>query len=621
MNLSKIKNFLLLSSRVTKTIIVSSADFLIFLFSIYLVIYFEVFLDLPIDNISFKPFLFSALTVFILFLLGVYKSLVRFINFTAIIELIRSLFLIFLLHTLVYIFFGDYSDLLVEFNSYKDVVLYWLISTVLIVSIRIVANLFFSEEISSSKVIIYGAGSAGIQLASALRYSVEMTPIAFFDNDKSLNNSYVGGLKVLSPNSFEKILRRRKVDEVLIAMPSAPRTVIQSILREIEKFPVKVRALPGVAELAQGKVSVSELKEIELEDLLGREKILPNEQLLQKNIKEKNVLVTGAGGSIGSEISRQVSRNKPSSLILLDSNEFSLYSISEELKLNFPNLKIINILGNVTNEKRMNYVCTNFKVDTIYHSAAYKHVPIVEESPFEGVFNNIFGTLSCIRSALSSKVETFVFISTDKAVRPTNIMGASKRFAELILQAISKESPNSEIKITMVRFGNVLGSSGSAVPLFSKQIKAGGPVTVTHAEIIRYFMTISEAAELVIQAGALGNGGEVFVLDMGEPVKILELAKSMIRLSGMEVKDKENPNGDIEIAFTGLRPGEKLYEELLIGNDVSSTEHSKIWQAEEECIEWKEVENFLTLIKKAQENYDVEELRKVFSLSVSGFKN
>ena len=621
MNLDKLKTLLLLSSRTTKSIFVSLVDYLIFLFSIYLIIYFDFFLDLSISAITFKPFLFSALSVCILYLLGVYRTLVRFINFTAIVRLIRSLFFIFLLHSFVFIFFEDYSDLLVEFASYKDIVLYWLLSTVLIIAVRIIANWFFSKEISSSKVIIYGAGSAGIQLASALRYSIEMTPIAFVDNDRSLNNTYVGGLKVLSPESFEKILRRKKVDEVLIAMPSASRTTIQTILRNIEKFPVKVRALPGVAELAQGKVSVSELKEIELEDLLGRERVLPNEKLLQKNIKEKNVLVTGAGGSIGSEISRQVSINEPSSLILLDANEFSLYSISEELKLEFPNLKIITMLGNVTNEKRMNYVFTNFKVDTIYHSAAYKHVPIVEGSPFEGVFNNIFGTLSCIKSALSSGVETFVFISTDKAVRPTNIMGASKRFAELILQAISKDSNNKEITITMVRFGNVLGSSGSAVPLFSKQIEAGGPVTVTHPEIIRYFMTISEAAELVIQAGALGNGGEVFVLDMGEPVKILQLAKRMIRLSGMEIKDKENPNGDIEITFTGLRPGEKLYEELLIGNQVSQTEHSKIWRAEEEHIEWKEIENFLNLIKKAQEDNDFEGLRKVFYDSVSGFNH
>ena len=619
MNIKKLKTSLLLSSRLTKVLIVSSVDYLVFLISIYLVLYFELSQKLPIPSLTFKPFVFSALTVSILYLLGVYRSLVRFINFTAIIELIRSLFLIFLFHSVIFIFFEYYHSLLIEFESYKDIILFWLLSAFLIVGIRLMANAFFSEEISSSKVIIYGAGSAGIQLASALRYSVEMTPIAFVDNDKSLNNTSVGGLKVLSPKSFEKILRRRKVDEVLIAMPSASRSTIQTILRDIEKFPVKVRALPGVAELAQGKVSVSELKEIQLEDLLGREKVLPNERLLNKNIKEKTVLVTGAGGSIGSEISRQVCRNNPSSIILFDSNEFSLYSISEELKIHFPDLKIVTVLGNITNEQRMNYVCNNFKVDTIYHSAAYKHVPIVEESPFEGVFNNIFGTLSCVKSAIANNVETFVFISTDKAVRPTNIMGASKRFAELILQAISHDTSDKEIKITMVRFGNVLGSSGSAVPLFSKQIETGGPVTVTHPEITRYFMTIPEAAELVIQAGALGKGGDVFVLDMGKPVKILELAKRMIRLSGMEIKDKENPDGDIEIAFTGLRPGEKLYEELLIGNNVSSTEHSKIWRAEEEYLSWNEIEKFLNRITKAQEGNDYNKLKEIFDKSVSGF--
>ena len=375
-----------------------------------------------------------------------------------------------------------------------------------------------------------------------------------------------------------------------------------------------------MAELAQGKVLVSELKGVDISDLLGRFEVEANQNLINRNIKDRVVLITGAGGSIGSEIARQVVKNKAKTVIILDSNEYSLYKIRNELE-SLPNkVELHTVLASVTNSIRMTDVCSVFNVDTIYHSAAYKHVSIVEENPFEAITNNILGTKVCAQAAIDTNVDTFVLISTDKAVRPTNIMGATKRFAELILQSMAREeNSKSTTRMTMVRFGNVLGSSGSAIPLFQQQIKNGGPVTVTHPEVIRYFMSISEAAELVIQAGAMGKGGDVFVLDMGEPVKIYELAKRLINLSGMEVKDNDNLQGDIEITFTGLRPGEKLYEELLIGDNVTTTEHTQILRAEEESLSTEELKKYLTLFDEAERSGDVAMLRDILRETVSGF--
>jgi len=403
-------------------------------------------------------------------------------------------------------------------------------------------------------------------------------------------------------------------------MPSASKSTLRNLLREIEKLSVKVRILPGFSDLAQGKISVSELKEVDISDLLGRFEVEANQNLINRNIKEKVVLITGAGGSIGSEIARQVVKNKAKTVIILDSNEYSLYKIRNELESLRHEVELHAVLASVTNSIRMTDVCSVFNVDTIYHSAAYKHVSIVEENPFEAITNNILGTKVCAQAAIDTNVDTFVLISTDKAVRPTNIMGATKRFAELILQSMAhEENSKNTTRMTMVRFGNVLGSSGSAIPLFQQQIKNGGPVTVTHAEVIRYFMSISEAAELVIQAGAMGKGGDVFVLDMGEPVKIYELAKRLINLSGMEVKDNDNLQGDIEITFTGLRPGEKLYEELLIGNNVTTTEHKHILRAEEDSLSSEELNKYLSLFDEAERSGDVEMLRGILKETVSGF--
>tara|TARA_B100000530_G_scaffold333983_1_gene282998 strand:- start:583 stop:2058 length:1476 start_codon:yes stop_codon:yes gene_type:complete len=474
----------------------------------------------------------------------------------------------------------------------------------------------FENTTGAKKVAIYGAGSAGVQLASALRLSKEMNPTCFVDDDKMLHGTLIGNLKVLTRKKLLRRIHKGKVDEVLIAIPSASRMKLKSLLEEIEGTSVRVRILPGVSELAQGKILVKELKEVALEDLLGRNEIIPNLHLLQKNIKGKNVLITGAGGSIGSEISRQVAKNDPKKIILLDSNEYALYLIKNEVEELESKIDIVSVIGSVINRERMQEVCSSFDVHTIYHSAAYKHVSLVEENPFEAVSNNIYGTKICAESADETGVETFVLISTDKAVRPTNIMGATKRFAELILQSMALTS---KTNMTIVRFGNVIGSSGSAIPLFQKQIKNGGPVTVTDPEVIRYFMTIPEAAELVIQAGAMGKGGDVFVLDMGEPVKIVELAKKLIRLSGMELKTIDNPDGDIEIKFTGLRAGEKLYEELLIGDNVSSTNHERILSAREQYLSEKEINSFLREIEEAEKTGDTEALKEILKNAIVGF--
>ena len=580
-----LKKTLLSTSRLNKKLLALTSDFLSMSFAILLAL---VISNVEIYSINLEEFLrlfwMPLLCVITFWYFGVYSSVVRYIDLSVIFILARAIFFAFalgLISKFLYIYLLSYftprsSDSLISFEG-------WLVGFItfsfLIITSRLTANFYLSARLSEKRVVIYGAGDAGIQLASALRVSKEMQPIAFIDSDSSLHGTYLGGIKVLHPKKLERFALRGKVDEVLIAMPSASKLTLRSLLKEIENYSVKVRILPGLAELAEGKVLVSELKEVDISDLLGRKEAEANQDLINKNIAQKVVLITGAGGSIGSEISRQVAR-KASKVILLDTNEYALYSIKNEIENLLPETELHAVLGSVTNKKRITEICKAFAVDTVYHAAAYKHVPLVEENPFEAVFNNIIGTQACVQAAIDAEVETFVLISTDKAVRPTNIMGATKRFSEMILQSLAaKEDIAKRTRITMVRFGNVLGSSGSAIPLFQQQISDGGPLTVTDPEVVRYFMTIPEAAELVIQAGAMGQGGDLFVLDMGEPVKIIELARKMILLSGMEIRDDEHPEGDIEIVFTGLRPGEKLFEELLIGNNISKTKHKKIMRA------------------------------------------
>jgi FlaA1/EpsC-like NDP-sugar epimerase len=469
------------------------------------------------------------------------------------------------------------------------------------------------------RVLVYGAGDAGVQLIGALAHSDEYHPVGLIDDSKELQGQYISGLSVHSVGAIEKLIIKLKVDEILIAMPSASRAKRLAIISTLEPYPVHVRMLPGVAELAQGKVSVDDLREVSIKDLLGRDSVEANKDLLGKNITDKVVVVTGAGGSIGSELCRQIVFLEPKVLILFEMSELALYTIEKELSnIDTYSLDIYPILGSVNNKARLDNVFKQFDVDTIYHAAAYKHVPMVEFNNTEGVNNNIFGTLNCARAAIDANVETFVLISTDKAVRPTNTMGATKRSAELVLQALSANQTGT--KFSMVRFGNVLGSSGSVIPLFKQQIKAGGPITVTDKDIIRYFMTISEAVELVIQAGAMGTGGDVFVLDMGEPVRIHDLAVKMIHLSGLEVKDDVHPNGDIQIKYTGLRAGEKLYEELLIGDNVSETDNPLIMRAQEDMLAWDELKPVLDELNGAIESCDHEKLRKLLIKIVPDFK-
>jgi FlaA1/EpsC-like NDP-sugar epimerase len=571
---------------------------------------------LDLLRISWIPFL--CLVTF--WFTGVYSSIVRYMDLTIMFDIARALLIVLVINFFSKVFLFSLSF----FTNLQFIPLItpegWIIGFIVfnffIFSSRLIANYFLNDRETGKRVVIYGAGSAGIQLSMALRVSKEMEPIAFLDSNTSLHDTFVGGIKVLDPSKLEKLVKRGKVDEVLIAIPSLAKSKLKSILKEIEKFAIKVRILPGLAELAQGKVLVSELKEVAIEDLLGRLEVEANQQLINKNIKDKVVLVTGAGGSIGSEISKQVARTDPAKIILFDKSEYALYSIRSNIEETLPNVEVYSILGDVTDKKRISDVLKVFNVDTVYHAAAYKHVPLVEENPFEAVNNNIFGTKVTAESAIAANVETFVLISTDKAVRPTNIMGATKRFAELILQSLSE---NSKTKMIMVRFGNVIGSSGSAIPLFQRQIEDGGPVTVTHPDVMRYFMSIPEAAELVIQAGAMGEGGDLFVLDMGEPVKIVELAKKLINLSGKELLDKNNPEGDIKIQFTGLRPGEKLYEELLIGGNVARTEHSRILRAQEDFLSSKEIDKYLNLILESEEDRNVDTLKEIFKETVSGF--
>lgn len=474
---------------------------------------------------------------------------------------------------------------------------------------------------SRPKVLIYGAGRAGRQLAAAMANSFEMQVVGFLDDDDRLHGHVLNGLSIYNPEDLPSLVPALNISDVLLAMPSINRKRRNEILPLIRSAHVSVRTLPSVTELAQGKVNISDLRELDIDDLLGREPVAPNHVLLAKNIVDKVVLVTGAGGSIGSELCRQILSVGPEKLLLIEQSEFALYVIHQELmdKLGGQKIKLVPLLASVRDGDRMHEIMSTWKPNTVYHAAAYKHVPLVEHNPAEGIKNNVFGTLTAAKAAAENGVSDFVLISTDKAVRPTNIMGASKRLAEMILQALAETGLGT--RFTMVRFGNVLGSSGSVVPKFRQQIRDGGPLTLTHPEITRYFMTIPEAAQLVIQAGAMamGKGGDVYVLDMGQPVKIMDLARRMIELSGLTVKDEENLEGDIEIVIAGLRPGEKLYEELLIGDNPKTTPHPCIMKAHEDFITWSGLEQKINALGMALNVNDVSIVRLLMQQLVAGY--
>jgi len=594
--MKKILNKLILFSRFQKQFILITIDSLLLI--VVILASFSLRLDYLYwpsnDSIWFfyaAPFI--AIPIFYRF--GLYSAVIRFIGFKTQWAILKAV-------TLYAIVWGIFIFMTgVQVIPRSVILINWVLSLMFIGGLRMFGHWVFSEEnFLTNNVVIFGAGSAGRQLSIAISQSNKFNLVAFLDDNKKIQKQSINGLEVLPRTKLEELVSKKNVTEVLLAMPSLSRIQRNEIIKFLESHSILVRSLPSLSDLVQGKIKVDDLLEIDILELLGRDLVKPNPNLLKVNITGKVVLITGAGGSIGSELCRQIILLKPKKIILFEVSEPSLYEIEQELINNSADVEILSILGSVTDKSRVEYILKRYIVKTVYHAAAYKHVPLVEHNPSQGVLNNTIGTLVAAEAAIASEVETFVLISTDKAVRPSSTMGVAKRVAELVLQALANEHSNT--CFTMVRFGNVIDSSGSVIPLFKKQIRNGGPVTVTDINVVRYFMTIPEAVELVIQAGAMGKGGDVFVLDMGKPIKIYDLAVKMIKLSGLQLISDTNPKGDIEIKFTGLRPGEKLFEELLVGSNSTITENKLIMRAKEEMINWHVLKPTLNLLHQASIN-------------------
>lgn len=576
---------------------------------------------------------------------GMYRVVTRYLGSDALVAIVKAVSLSALVLALAVYWYRDAPAMIPR----SMVLNYWWLSIMLIGGLRLcmrhyfVGNWFSPEQPSRfggfdsrlSRVAIYGAGAAGNQLAAALRMGRAMRPVAFIDDDHNICNRVIAGLRVYSPDHIQQMIDETGAVEILLAVPSASRTRRRQVLEKLEQYPLHVRTVPGFMDLASGRVKVEDVQEVDIADLLGRDAVPPQQELFERCIRGQVVMVTGAGGSIGSELCRQIISTDAKILLLFEHSEFNLYSIHTELEQRIRreslSVRLFPVLGSVRNQERLYELMRVWAVNTVYHAAAYKHVPMVEHNIAEGVMNNVLGSLFTAQAALRAGVEHFVLISTDKAVRPTNVMGSTKRLAEMVLQALSQEAApllfgdeerlhqENKTRFTMVRFGNVLGSSGSVIPRFYDQIRKGGPVTVTHPNITRYFMTIPEAAQLVIQAGSMGQGGDVFVLDMGQPVKIAELAEKMIHLTGLSVCSETNPHGDISIEFTGLRPGEKLYEELLIGDNVSPTDHPMIMRANEEYLPWEDLKEVILNLIESVEQDDYDRVRQLLRETVSGY--
>ncbi len=584
-----------------------------------------------------------AIPLFVRF--GMYRAVMRYFGNDALLAIAKAVTLSALFLALAVYWYREAPEAVPRSLVFN----YWWLSLVMVGGLRLgMRQYFMGDWFSASqpmpfmkrddglpKVAIYGAGAAGNQLVGALRMGRAMRPVAFIDDDSGIANRVIAGLRVFKPKHIQQMIEETGAQEILLAIPSASRGRRREVLALLEQFPLHVRSVPGFMDLASGLVKVDDIQEVDIADLLGRDAVAPQQELFERCIRGQTVMVTGAGGSIGSELCRQIMASEPTTLLLFEHSEFNLYSIHAELEQRIEReslpLRLVPILGSIRNPERLLDIMRIWQVGTVYHAAAYKHVPMVEHNIAEGVLNNVMGSLFTAQAAVRAGVEHFVLISTDKAVRPTNVMGGTKRLAEMVLQALSRESVPvlfadkdavhqvNKTRFTMVRFGNVLGSSGSVIPRFYEQIRRGGPVTVTHPNITRYFMTIPEAAQLVIQAGSMGQGGDVFVLDMAQPVKILELAEKMIHLSGLSVRSEKNPHGDIAIEFSGLRPGEKLYEELLIGDNVSPTDHPMIMRANEEHLPWESLKTVLAALLEAVEQDDYAKVRQLLRETVNGY--
>lgn len=603
--------------RIYKQFIMLLVDVLTLLFALWLAFVLRLGEAFPVEYISDSWWIFIAIPVIMIPLfikLGLYRAVLQYVGVKVITTTFQATTIACLVIGFLMMFFR-------ESNLPRSVLpIFWFISNVFVITTRFLFKGYLyswdSFVNARKQTIIYGAGNAGFQLVESLTKSEIYAPVAFIDDDKTKQGTILNYLEVFAFDKIEELIKKKEAKVLLFAVPSATHKQRMQILRRLTKFPIEVKVLSSMDNIVDGVVSIDNIKHVEVGDILGRNPVPPKKELLKRNIKDKNIVVTGAGGSIGSELSRQIIKLSPKKVILIDNSEFNLYTIHQEISSLLNNVEIIPLLCTVTNYHQLKKVISEHKVNTIYHAAAYKHVPMVELNVVSGVYNNVVGTYNIAKVADELQVENMVLVSTDKAVRPTNVMGASKRFSEFVLQAFAD---NSSTCFSMVRFGNVLDSAGSVVPLFRKQIKEGGPVTVTHRNITRYFMTIPEAVQLVLQSGTMAKGGDVFVLDMGEPIKIIDLAYKMIHLSGLTPIDNENPDGDIRIEFTGLRPGEKLYEELLIGNDVEQSAHPRIMQAKESKLSMDILLNCIQIIKQARENQDEKNVKDLLLKYVVGY--
>jgi FlaA1/EpsC-like NDP-sugar epimerase len=628
--LSRFAGPLLALPRPMKRVVVLALDAGLCVLSVWLAFYLRLGSFVPLTGAALWPVLASVVLALPIFIsAGFYRAIFRYSGLPAMMAVGRAMLLYGVPFAAIFTFVG--VDGVPRTVGLIQPILLLLLVGASRAAARVWLGGLYQKQMrlaSLPQTLIYGAGSAGRQLASAMSNSAEMRVVGFLDDDDRLHGQVLNGLPIHNPADLEEILNGSLIADVLLALPSVSRQRRNEILNALKPHKVAVRTLPGLSDIATGKVKLSDVRELDIDDLLGREPVKPNGLLLNLNTHNKTVLVTGAGGSIGSELCRQILKTQPKQLLLVDMCEFALYLIHQKLQTlvaedDGPDIEIVPLLASVCDEVRMHEIMDTWKPHTVYHAAAYKHVPLVEHNPAEGVRNNVWGTWVCAEAALRNKVRNFVLISTDKAVRPTNIMGATKRLAEMVLQALAEAgagTTGAKTTFSMVRFGNVLGSSGSVVPLFREQIKNSGPITLTHADMTRYFMTIPEAAQLVIQAGAMGQGGDVFVLDMGQPVKIIDLARRMVELSGLTVRDEQRPDGDIELNVTGLRPGEKLYEELLIGDNPQPTQHPRIMKAQEQFLSWPLLEPKLNALSLAMSVNDVSLIRGLLQQMVSGYQ-